>query len=93
LGDLILTCNSSQSRNFTLGHHLGEGRTLTEAQAATGGTVEGVATAAVVDRMAIHAKLKLDMPIASAVHRIVSGQLSVDNAIGELLTRPQRAEN
>jgi glycerol-3-phosphate dehydrogenase (NAD(P)+) len=93
LGDLILTCNSPQSRNFTLGRHLGEGRTLAEALTATGGTVEGVATAAVVGRMANHARPKLDMPIASAVHRIVSGQLSVDNAIGELLSRPQKAES
>jgi len=92
LGDLILTCNSPQSRNFTLGRHLGEGRTLAEALASTGGTVEGVTTAAVVETMARGMERPLDMPIASAVQRIVSGMLSVDDAIDELLSRPQKAE-
>ena len=93
LGDLILTCNSPQSRNFTLGRHLGEGMTLAQAQEAAGGTVEGVATAAVVVAMAGRTKRPLDMPIASAVHGIVSGTLSVDAAIDELLSRPQKAES
>lgn len=92
LGDLILTCNSPQSRNFTLGRHLGEGLTLAEALTATGGTVEGVATAAVVDELARQDLRPIDMPIASAVHRIVGGGMTVDDAIDELLSRPQRAE-
>ena len=92
LGDLILTCNSPQSRNFTLGRHLGEGRTLEEALAATGGTVEGVATAGVVDEIAQTGKRPIEMPIASAVHRIVTGAMTVDDAIDELLSRPQKAE-
>ena len=95
LGDLILTCNSPQSRNLTLGRHLGEGRSLAEALAATGGTVEGVSTAAVVVETARAAKTKrpLEMPIASAVHQIVSGAMTVDDAIDELLSRPQKTEN
>ena len=93
LGDLILTCNSPQSRNFTLGRHLGEGMSLAEALAATGGTVEGVWTAGVVDAMARKPKRPLEMPIASAVHGIVSGATGVDAAIDELLSRPQKAES
>ncbi len=92
LGDLLLTCNSPQSRNFTFGRHLGEGLTVAEALAATGGTVEGIYTAAVVDRVARAGKHAIDMPIASAVHRIVSGELTVEAAIDELADRPQKSE-
>jgi glycerol-3-phosphate dehydrogenase (NAD(P)+) len=92
LGDLILTCNSPQSRNFTFGRHLGEGRSVPEALEATGGTVEGIYTAATVVKDATTGKRKIEMPIATAVHRIVSGEQSVDQAIGELADRPQKAE-
>ena len=93
LGDLILTCNSPQSRNFTLGRHLGEGLPLADALAATGGTVEGVATAGVVADMAARWQPPVEMPIASAVQRIVAAGQSIDAAIGELLSRPQRPEH
>ena len=92
LGDLILTCNSPQSRNFTFGRLLGEGRSVAEAMAETRGTVEGVYTAAVVVRDARAGKRPIDMPIAIAVHRIVSGAQTVDQAIDELADRPQKAE-
>lgn len=93
LGDLILTCNSAQSRNFTLGRLLGEDRTLQEALAATSGTVEGIDTAAVLDGLVRREKLTIEMPIAAAVHRIISGAATIDDAIGELLSRPQRVES
>jgi len=93
LGDLILTCNSPQSRNFTFGRHLGEGRSVADALTATGGTVEGVYTAAVVVKDARAAKRPVDMPIATAVHRIVSCEQTVEQAIDELADRPQKAES
>ena len=92
LGDLVLTCNSPQSRNFTFGRHIGEGRSVAEALAATGGTVEGVYTAAVLAKDVATAKRKIDMPIALAVHRIVSGEHTVEQAIEDLADRPQKAE-
>ena len=91
LGDLILTCNSGQSRNFTLGRELGEGRSLAEVLQGRRSVVEGVATARVVASIA--ASGKIDMPICGAVYRIVTDQLSVDEAIDELLARPQRPEH
>jgi glycerol-3-phosphate dehydrogenase (NAD(P)+) len=93
LGDLMLTCNSPQSRNFAFGRRLGEGRSVSRALAEAGGTVEGVYTAKVVDRVAREVEPVTAMPIASAVHGIVSGALSVDAAIDGLLSRPQRAES
>jgi glycerol-3-phosphate dehydrogenase (NAD(P)+) len=88
LGDLILTCSSRQSRNFSLGIALGEGRSLEEAQ--RGKLVEGIFTAAVLDAMA-NAR-GVELPIAAAVAAVLDGRLDIDAAIESLLTRPFRAE-
>src|SRR5262249_12265412 len=88
LGDLILTCSSRQSRNFSLGIALGEGRSLADAQ--HGKVVEGVFTASVLVEMA--RARGVEMPIASAVAAVLDGQLGIDAAIESLLTRPFRAE-
>jgi glycerol-3-phosphate dehydrogenase (NAD(P)+) len=88
LGDLILTCSSPQSRNFSLGLALGEGRPLAEAGREK--LAEGIDTAAVLVRLA--QDKGVDMPIASAVAEIVEGTLSIDGAIESLLTRPFKAE-
>ena len=88
LGDLILTCSSRHSRNFSLGIALGEGRSLEEAQ--SGKLVEGVFTASVLVEMAgAHG---IDMPIAAAVSAVLEGRLTVERAIESLLSRPFRAE-
>lgn len=87
LGDLILTCSSPQSRNFSLGIALGEGRSLAEAQTKL---AEGVFTAPVLVEMA--SAKGIHMPIASAVAAVLDGRLSVDAAIESLLTRPFKAE-
>jgi glycerol-3-phosphate dehydrogenase (NAD(P)+) len=88
LGDLILSCSSRQSRNFSLGIGLGEGRTL--AEAGGGQLAEGEFTAAVLVDMA--EQHGIEMPIASAVDAILDGRLSVEGAIENLLTRPLKAE-
>ena len=90
LGDLILTASSQQSRNMALGVALGRGNSLFEATAAGKGIAEGVWTAAAVARIAEHHAI--DMPIATAVARVVEGDLSVEAAIEGLLTRRFRAE-
>jgi glycerol-3-phosphate dehydrogenase (NAD(P)+) len=89
LGDLILTCSSAQSRNFSLGIALGEGQTPAQASAAAG-LAEGVFTAVALVELANAAGV--EMPIATAVAAILDGSLSVDAAIENLLTRPFRAE-
>jgi glycerol-3-phosphate dehydrogenase (NAD(P)+) len=88
LGDLILTCSSRQSRNFSLGIALGEGRSLEEAQ--RGKLVEGIFTASVLDAMA--SACGVELPIAAAVAAVLDGRLDIDAAIESLLTRPFRAE-
>jgi glycerol-3-phosphate dehydrogenase (NAD(P)+) len=88
LGDLILTCSSRQSRNFSLGIALGEGRSLEAAQ--RGKLVEGVFTASVLNEMA-NAR-GIEMPIAAAVAAVLEGGMDIDAAIESLLSRPFRAE-
>ena len=91
LGDLLLTASSPQSRNMSLGHGLGEGRTLEDILASRRSVSEGVATAAAV--VALARQHALDMPIAEAVHAICTGSTSVDAAMAGLLSRPFKAED
>ena len=89
LGDLILTCSSPQSRNFTFGVNLGKGHAVKDIHATTG-LAEGVFTAPVLLEMAqAH---HVDMPISAAVAAVLSGAITVDEAIESLLTRPFKAE-
>jgi glycerol-3-phosphate dehydrogenase (NAD(P)+) len=63
LGDLVLSCTATQSRNYALGTALGGGQSLAEALSGRRSVIEGVATAAAVVRLA--ARLKIDMPITA----------------------------
>jgi glycerol-3-phosphate dehydrogenase (NAD(P)+) len=89
LGDLILTCASPQSRNFSLGIALGEGRA--RASALQGKLAEGAFTAGALVELA--REKGVEMPIATAVAAVLDERLSVDAAIEALLTRPLRAES
>ena len=85
MGDIMLSCTSEKSRNFALGVSIGKG------QAARSGLTEGVATAESVTELA-H-KLGVAMPIAGAVHGILSGTLGVEAAMHKLLERPLASES
>jgi glycerol-3-phosphate dehydrogenase (NAD(P)+) len=89
LGDLILTCSSAQSRNYSLGLALGHGQSPQQARSG-GKLAEGASTAPVLVAMA--RKKGVEMPIASAVAEILDGRIGIDDAIENLLTRPFRAE-
>jgi len=87
LGDLLLTCSSPQSRNFTFGIKLGRGE---RPDGIAAGLAEGVFTAPALLDMA-HDRA-VDMPISAAVAVLLSGKMTVETAIGSLLTRPFKAE-
>jgi glycerol-3-phosphate dehydrogenase (NAD(P)+) len=89
LGDLILTCSSPQSRNFSLGLAIGKGTSARDAQAGPK-LAEGAFTAAALVDMAN--EKGIDMPISTAVAAILDERVSVGDAIETLLTRPFRAE-
>ena len=84
LGDLVLTCSSPQSRNFSLGVGLARGQT--PQQASGGKLAEGAFTAPVLLEMA-HTR-GVDMPIHSAIAAVLAGGMNVDTAIKSLLARP-----
>jgi glycerol-3-phosphate dehydrogenase (NAD(P)+) len=85
LGDLILSCSSLQSRNFSLGIALGRGE-----RPAKGKLAEGEFTApALIELSALR---NVDMPVSNAVAAILSGASTIDEAIENLLTRPFKAE-
>ena len=90
LGDLILTCSSIQSRNMSLGQALGQGHALGDILGARKSVAEGVYSAGAVAALA--KRHGVEMPISEAVHRVVKGEMNVDEAIEALLSRPLRAE-
>jgi glycerol-3-phosphate dehydrogenase (NAD(P)+) len=89
LGDLILTCTSPQSRNFTFGVNLGRGQKADTIQGTTG-LAEGAFTASVLLEMA--RERSIDMPISAAVAALLEERMSVDEAIESLLARPLKSE-
>lgn len=84
-GDLALTCTSEQSRNYRFGVALGRGESF---DATT--TVEGAATARALDRVAREQGLSL--PVASAVARLVEGEMTVQDVVQDFLSRPLKEE-
>ena len=84
LGDLSLTCNSTQSRNFLAGQALGAGA------ARPGGTVEGVATARAACQLG--ARHGVELPSAAAVADVLEGAATIGEAMEALLSRPLREE-
>jgi glycerol-3-phosphate dehydrogenase (NAD(P)+) len=89
LGDLILTCTSPQSRNYTFGVNLGRGQKADTIQGTTG-LAEGAFTASVLLEMA--RERSIDMPISAAVAALLEEKMSVDEAIESLLARPLKSE-
>jgi glycerol-3-phosphate dehydrogenase (NAD(P)+) len=90
LGDLVLTCSSTSSRNYSLGLGIGEGRSAAELMANSKTVAEGAFTAPVLARLA--RDKGIDMPIVDAVDALITGRANVDQALDALLTRPPRAE-
>jgi len=85
LGDLALTCSSEMSRNFRYGRALAQGANI-----AGDVTVEGAKTAVAVAKIAkLH---ELDLPISTVVASLVTGDLSVAQAMKTLLSRPLKEE-
>ena len=90
LGDLVLTCSSTSSRNFSLGKGLGEGRRAAELLADRRTVAEGAFTAPVLREAARAANV--DMPIVAAVCALIDGDAGVDAIVERLLARPRKAE-
>lgn len=90
LGDLVLTCSSTSSRNFSLGKALGEGGKAADLMADRRTVAEGAFTAPVLCQLA--AAKGVAMPIVEAVGRLLDGKASAPEILRELLARPLKAE-
>jgi glycerol-3-phosphate dehydrogenase (NAD(P)+) len=90
LGDLVLTCHGTLSRNRSLGLALGRGQTLAQHMAGRRQVVEGAATAPAV--LARAARCGIEMPLCATVDAILHRGADLDEAIRSLLARPLRRE-
>jgi glycerol-3-phosphate dehydrogenase (NAD(P)+) len=90
LGDLVLTCSSTQSRNFSLGKGLGEGRTAADLLDGKTSVAEGAFTAPVLQASA--RELGVAMPVVDAVCALLEGGADADAVVRALLARPLRDE-
>jgi glycerol-3-phosphate dehydrogenase (NAD(P)+) len=86
LGDLMLTCSSTQSRNLSYGMALGRGENLENLPLA-----EGVATAHIAAKEA--QRMNVEAPIIAAISAILNGKLTIETAVTALLSRPLKTEN
>ncbi len=91
LGDLVLTCSSEQSRNYTVGRGLGQGRQLEEIQREIGQVAEGVLNARSTRDLA--RKLGVEMPISEMVYRVLYEGQAPRQAVVELMGREMKPEN
>jgi len=91
MGDLLLTCNSKTSRNYSLGIQLGEGKSIEEATNGLSTIAEGMYSAKAITSLA--EENAVDMPITMAVNDLIEKKYSVKHIIDNLLNRPIKKEN
>src|SRR4030095_693044 len=90
LGDLVLTCTGSLSRNRFVGEELGKGRTLDEIMSGMSEVAEGIKTSRAVKRLA--EKVGIEMPITNEVCAVLYEGKPASEAVKELMKRPLRSE-
>jgi glycerol-3-phosphate dehydrogenase (NAD(P)+) len=86
LGDLVLTCSSTSSRNFSLGKAIGEGQDPAALMKDRRTVAEGAHTAPVLDRIA--KERDIDMPLVDAVATLLSGRVGIGELLETMLSRP-----
>jgi len=90
LGDLVLTCNSRLSRNFTVGYRLGSGEKLREIIEGSRSVAEGVPTSRAAYELAV--QHNVEMPITEQIHRVLYEDKDPAAAVHDLMTRSPKAE-
>lgn len=90
IGDLIATCSSRLSRNYSFGYRLGRGMSVEEALASSSGVVEGARSAQPISELA--QSLGVDMPITHGVVQVLTQAASVADMGRMLLARPQKMD-
>jgi glycerol-3-phosphate dehydrogenase (NAD(P)+) len=90
LGDLVLTCTGTLSRNRFVGQELGKGRSLDEITRGMNEVAEGINTTKAVRRLA--SRLGVEMPITQEVHAVLYDGKPAQDAAASLMSRPLRDE-
>lgn len=91
LGDLVLTCTSSQSRNYSVGQRLAQGKSIQEITGSTASVAEGVRNTRNVLQLA--AEARVEMPIIQAVSQVIYQGQHPRQALHELMSRELKAEH
>ena len=90
LGDLVLTCTGTLSRNYTVGHRLGNGEKLKDIIASMKMVAEGVATSE--SSYALAKKHNVEMPIVQQINKVINEDKDPVDAVRELMTRTLKSE-
>ncbi len=90
LGDLVLTCTDDLSRNRRFGFALGKMKTMDDAQQEIGQVVEGIKTAEQL--YTLMQQYQVEMPICEQIYYILAGELTVEQAVANLLHRSLKSE-
>ncbi len=90
IGDLIVTCTSTHSRNYTLGFKLGQGQTMDEALNEMNMVVEGIYTTNSVYHLA--KQQNVDMPITNALYKVLFENNPVKDSVKDLMGRDKKSE-
>ena len=90
LGDLVLTCTGTLSRNYTVGHRLGKGEKLKDIVSSMKMVAEGVATSESSYELA--EKHNVEMPIVQQIYKVINEDKDPVNAVRELMARALKSE-
>ena len=90
MGDLIATCSSPMSRNYTVGAMLGKGKKIDEILKELGSVAEGVKTSKAVCELA--KKLDIDVPVSSAIYEAVYTDITPNELLDKLMNRKLKEE-
>lgn len=90
MGDLIATCSSPMSRNYTVGSLLGQGKKIDDILATLGSVAEGVKTSKAVCDLA--EKLGVDVPVSRAIYDAVYTDITPQETLSKLMNRKLKEE-
>lgn len=90
MGDLIATCSSPMSRNYTVGSLLGKGKKIDDILSELGSVAEGVKTSKAVCELA--KKLGIEVPVSSAIFEAVYTEITPQELLNKLMTRELKEE-
>ena len=90
MGDLIATCSSPLSRNYTVGKLLGQGKKINDILATLGSVAEGVKTSKAVCELA--KKYGIEVPISQAIYEAVYTDITPNELLAKLMNRKLKAE-